>query len=333
MRGKAPSMRVRIAGIILTIVIFGGPLAADAQQPGKVYRIGFLGAGSAPGYASSIAALRQGLRDLGYVEGRNIVIEFRWADMKLDRFDGLAAELVQLKADVIIVGSTGSIRAAKNATKTIPIVMAGGSAPLEAGLVPSLARPGGNVTGLTSSNVELSGKRLELLKEAVPSVTRVAVLALADYDSTPHSLRDAEDTGRALGLHLRTLWVKGPEGFEGAFAAASKEHAGALLILGGPIQAYNKQIADLALKSRLPAISPYRSFPEGGGLMSYGVDLSDLYRRAATHIDKIFRGAKPADLPLEQPTKFQLVINLKTAKTLGLPIPPSMLMRTDGVIE
>ena len=322
----------RIA-LALFAALFLSPPISLAQQAGNVHRIGFLGAGSAPRYAGSIAALRQGLREHGYTEGHNLALEFRWADMKLDRFDALAAELVRSKVDVIVVGSTGTIRAALKATKTIPIVMAGGSAPLEAGLVPSLARPGGNVTGLTSSNVELSGKRLELLKEAIPGIIRVAILALADYDSTPHSLADAETAGRPLGLQLHVQWVRGPGDLANALVAVSQGRAEALLVLGGPLQSYNKQIADLALKNRTPAISPYRTFPEGGGLMSYGVDLSDLYRRAATHIDKILKGASPAELPVEQPTKFELVINLKTAKVLNLTIPPSVLMRADEVIE
>jgi len=325
----------KVIGIIsiLTLCLLVVPLAAEAQQTAKVYRIGFFGPSAASAYASEIAALRQGLRDLGYVEGQNIVIEYRWADGKVDRLPDLAAELVRLKVDVIVAGATGSLRAAKEATKTIPIVMAGSSDPLGAGLVASLARPGGNITGVTSANVELSGKRLELLKEVAPGVTHVAALGLADYASTPLSLKDAEDAARTFGLQLQFLPVHGPEDLESAFAAATRGHAGALLVLGGPHQAYSKQIADLATKSRLPAISPYRRFPEGGGLMSYGVNLPDLYRRAAIHVDKILKGAKPADLPVEQPTKIEMVVNLKTAKALGITIPPSMLMRADEVIQ
>jgi putative ABC transport system substrate-binding protein len=324
---------------ILVLLILGillSPLTTGAQQTGKVYRIGYLGVAGASEYTDRVAALRQGLRELGYEEGKNYVIEYRWGEGKIDRYHGLAAELVQRKVDLIVTGSTATIKAAKEVTRAVPIVMAGGSGPLEAGLIASLARPGGNITGVTSSNVELSGKRLELLREMTPGVSRVAVLGLAEHASTPLSLKDAEDAGRMLGLQLQVLLVRGAAELDGAFAAASREHAGALLCLGGPLSSSpssSKRIAELALKSRLPAIAAYRTFPDAGGLMAYGMDLSILHRYAAVYVDKILKGANPAELPVEQPTKFELVINLKTAKAIGLTVPPAMLMRADQVIE
>jgi putative ABC transport system substrate-binding protein len=329
MRKTAGIIALLILGLLVT------PLATDAQQTGKVHRIGFLGISTASNYAPRIAALRQGLRDLGYIEGQNIVFEYRWAEGNSDRYHALITDLVRLKVDVIVTGSTATIRAAKEVTKTIPIVMAGGSAPLEAGLVPSLARPGGNITGVTSSNVELGGKRLELLREVAPGVSRVAVLGLAGHASTPLSLKDVEDAGRALGLQLQALLARQEE-LDGALAAATRGQAGALLVLGGPMASdisSSTRIADFAVKSRLPAISPYRPFADHGGLMAYGMDLAILYRHAAVYVDKILKGANPADLPVEQPTKFELAINLKTAKAIGLTIPPSVLMRADEVIE
>jgi len=326
-RGFAPLM---VVGMLLF------PLTANAQQAGKVHRIGYLGPTTAFDYAPRVAALREGLRELGYVEGQNIVIEYRWADGKSDRYHEIAAELIRLKVEAIVTTSTATIKAAKEVTSAVPIVMAGGSAILEEGLVASLARPGGNITGAITSNVELSGKRLELLKEITPSVSRVAVLGLAGHASTLVSLRDAEETARALGVKLQPLLVRGPAELDDAFAAAAKESAGALLVLSGPMASGTSgsmRIAGLALKGRLPAISPYKDFFRHGGLMSYGMDVNILHRHAALFVDKILKGANPADLPVEQPTKFELAINSKTAKTIGLTIPPSMLMRADEVIE
>lgn len=322
-----------VVGLALTLAVFMSPLAAEAQQAGKGYRFGLLGASTASAYAGWIEPLWQGLRDLGYEDGKNYVLEARWAEGKTDRLPALAAELVRLKPDLLITLGTGASKAAKGATQTLPIVMAGGSDPLGAKLIASLARPGGNITGTTSSNVELSGKRLELLAEIAPGGSRVAVLALADYPSTPLSLKDAQETGRGLGIPLLVQWVRRVEDLPGAFRAANRAQAGSLLILGGPLHTHNKQIAELALKNRMPAISAYRSFPDRGGLVSYGVSMGEPYRRAATYVDRILKGAKPADLPVEQPTKLEMVINLKTAKALGLTIPPAVLMRADEVIE
>jgi len=337
-RFSIADFRLRIEGpsvfiVALALGILTAPLAADAQQAGKAYRLGLLGFSSESSYAEWVRPLRQGLRELGYEEGKNFVFEARYADGKADRLSILAAELVRLKVDIIIPMGTGPSQAAKQATKTIPIVMAGGSDPLGSGLVSNLARPGGNITGATSANVELTGKRLELLRDIKPGVSHVAVLGLANYPSTPLSLKDAEECGQALKLQLQVLMVQGRAELDDAFAAATKGRAGSLLILGGPMRDYYEVIADLALKNRLPAIAPYRYFPDRGGLISHGVSMAEPYRRAATHVDKILKGANPGDLPVEQPVRYETVINLKTAKALGLTIPPSVIMRADEVIE
>jgi putative ABC transport system substrate-binding protein len=277
------------------------------------------------------------LHELGYIEGRNIAIEYRYAEGKRDRYPELAAELVRLKVDIIVVtGADTVIRAAKNATKTIPIVMVGrGIDPVEAGLVESLARPGGNVTGLTSLTAELGGKRLELLKQAAPKVARVAVL----YDPTApgpvHQLKeDLPVAARALGLTIQPWEVRDANGFEKVFAALNKQRPDGLYVPGGSLMAANrKRIAVFALKSRLPSMYYTREFVEAGGLMSYGADLADSYRRVAYYVDKILKGAKPGDLPVEQPTKFEFVINLQAAKQIGLTIPPNVLVRADRVIK
>jgi putative tryptophan/tyrosine transport system substrate-binding protein len=312
-------------------------MRAEAQQTKKVHRIGYLSPND-PAFESARAeAIRLALRELGYIEGKDIAIEYRYAEGKLDRLPELAAELVRLKVDIIVVaGGDLPIRAAKNATKTIPIIMTGaGPDPVEVGLVESLARPGSNVTGITNLTRELGGKRLELLKEAVPKLGRVAVL----YDPTALSSgRELKEVlpvaARALGLTVRSWEVRPAENFERVFAAMDKQRPDGLFVLGGALIRNNeKRIASHALKSRLPSMYQNKEAVAAGGLMSYGADLADSYRRAATYVDKILKGAKPAELPVEQPTKFELVINLKTAKQIGLTIPPNVLARADKVIK
>ena len=308
---------------------------ADAQQAKKVPRIGFLLAPSRSAVSESLDAFRQGLRELGYVEGQNILVEYRYAEGKFDRLPDLAAELVRLKVDVIVAaGGSVAIVAAKDAANTIPIVMTGTIDPVASGFVASLARPGNNITGLTVGGPELYGKRLELLKETVPRVSRVAVFWGRTTPAGPLYLKEMRDPAQALGLKIQSLEVRSPKDLEGAFQAAAKERAGALTVGPDPLLTANrKQIVELAAKNRLPAIYPWREYVEDSGLMSYAPKLADLYRRAATYVDKILKGAKPADLPVEQPTKFELVINLKAAKQIGLTIPPNVLARADRVIR
>jgi putative ABC transport system substrate-binding protein len=311
--------------------LLAAPLAADAQPAGKNPRIGILRPGSPPD--PLLDAFRQGLRELGYDEGRNISIEYRWAEGKDERLPGLAADLVRLKVDVIVAG-VGAVEAAKRATTTIPIVMPVSNDPVRVGLVASLARPGGNITGLTSLSRELPGKWMELLKEALPRVSRVAVLW--DPAGDPGQVSTSEAAARSLGVRLHVLKVGDrTAGFEPAFAEARKNDAEALIVLGSPFfYVHRTRLVELAAKHRLPTIYAQREFVIGaGGLMSYGADYGHQFRRAATYVDKILKGAKPADLPVEQPTKFELVINMKTAKTLGLTIPASVLTRADRVIE
>ena len=316
--------------------ILATPLAAEAQQAAKVPRIGYLAANLAASPHLTEAFL-QGLRDLGYVEGRNVALEYRSAEGKLERLPALAAELVALEVDVILVGGTPHALAAKQATKTIPIVFAAGADPVESGLVTSLARPGGNVTGLSNLNTELVGKCLEQLKQAVPRVSRVAVLwhpGALGQRAERDMLKGAEVAARALGVRLQFVAARGPADFDRAFSDMTKARADALTVLTSTILlGERRRLADLAAKSRLPAVYPWREGVDAGGLMSYGPDFADLFRRAATYVDKILKGAKPGDLPVEQPTKFELVINLKTAKALGLTIPPSVLGRADEVIQ
>jgi ABC-type uncharacterized transport system substrate-binding protein len=317
--------------------LLAAPLAAGAQQAAKVARIGFL----SPNLAASPhrpEAFRQGLRDLGYVEGRNLVIEYRDAEGKVERLPALAAELVALKVDVIVTGgSTIAALAAKQATRTLPIVFAAAGDPVTSGLVTSLARPGGNVTGLSSLFPELVGKRLELLTQAVPGVSRVAVLRLPGAlgeRTAKDMLTGTEVAARALGVGLQVVEARGSDDFDRAFSDMTRARAGALTVLpSNMFLREHRRLVDLAAKNRLPAVYPSREFVDAGGLMSYGANFADLFRRAATYVDKILKGAKPADLPVEQPTKFELVINLKTAKALGLTIPPSLLQRADEVIQ
>jgi len=309
---------------------------AEAQQPKKVPRIGYLSAGSgAAEHSPRAEAFRQGLRDLGYVEGKNIAIEHRGAEGKLARLPDLAAELVAIKVDVIVTGGNSAIRAAKKATSAIPIVMPHTADPVGDGFVVSLARPGGNITGLTSSaGYELSGKRLELLKETIPKADRVAVLRDPANLGTAQSLKETETAARSLKVHVESLEVRNSKDFEAAFQAAATKHIDALMVLaGGLFNSHRSRIVSLAAKSRLPAMYSEQEYVLVGGLVSYATNIEDLYRRTATYVDKILKGAKPADLPVEQPTKFEFVINLKTAKQIGLTIPPNVLARADRVIR
>ena len=309
-------------------------LVAEAQQPTKVPRIGFLGASSAAVLAARTEAFRQGLREIGYVEGKNIVIEWRSAEGKTDRLPTLAAELVRLKVDVIVTTGPAPTRPAKEATSTIPIVMAFDNDPVGNGFVASLARPGGNITGLSTLAPEISGKQLELLKEIVPRLSRVAVLGSSTTPGNAQSLKETELAAVALAVQLQYVDVRDPKDIETAFRAAGKARADSILVLTSPVvNPYRREIAGLAVKNRLPAIYSTPEFVEDGGLMTYGVSLTDLYRRAAIYVDKILKGAKPADLPVEQPTKFELIVNLKAAKQIGLTIPPSVLARADKVIK
>jgi putative ABC transport system substrate-binding protein len=308
--------------------------SVQAQQPTKIPRIGFLLASSPSANAARIDAFRQGLRELGYVEGKSIVIEWRYAEGKLDRLPALAAELVRLKVDVIVTAASSITRAAKEATSTIPIVMASDPDPVSNGFVASLARPGGNITGLSTLAPELSGKRLELLKEIVPRLSRIAVLGTSTNPGNAQQLKETELAAEAFGMQRQYLDILGPKDIETAFREVSKGHADAVLVLVSPVlNSRRKQIVDLAIKNRLPAIYYAPEWLEDGGLMTYGVSYTDLYRRAAAYVDKILKGAKPADLPVEQPTKFELVINLKAAKQIGLTIPQSVLYRADKVIR
>ncbi len=326
---------VGLFAIVVALTMCGA--RAEAQQPKKVPRIGYLSATDPASESTRAEAFRAALRELGYIEGQSIVIESRYAEAKRDRYPELAVELVRLKVDIIVVsGGDGPIRAVKNATKTIPIVMTGpGPDPVEAGFIESLARPGGNVTGLTNLNRELGGKQLELLKESVPKVARVAVLY--DQANRPSVIEVKEVlpvAARALGLTIQPWEVRRADGFEKVFAALNKQRPDGLYVGGGSLMAANrKRIASFALKSRLPSFFTDKEAVDAGGLMSYGADPADRYRRVAYYVDKILKGAKPADLPVEQPMKFELVINLKTAKQLGLTIPQNVLARADKVIR
>jgi putative tryptophan/tyrosine transport system substrate-binding protein len=323
----------RIAVCLLpTVLLLTGSLVG-AQQPTKVPRIGFLGT-SPSAIAARIGAFREGLRDLGYVEGKNIVIEYRSAEGKLDRLPALAAELVRLKVDIIVSASAPVTRAAKEATSTIPIVFAQDGDPVASGFVASLARPGGNITGLSSLAPELSGKQLELLKEIVPKLSRVTVIGISTEPGNAQRLKEIELAAGALKVNLQYLDVLSSKDIETAFRAAAKGRADGVVMLGGTVfNTHRIQIVELAVKSRLPATYTRPEYVEAGGLMTYGPSINDLFRRAATYVDKILKGAKPADLPVEQPTKFEFIVNLKSAKQIGLTIPPSVLARADKVIR
>ena len=331
-------MRKNFFCLSLCAMLFALCLSAEAQQPTKVPRIGYLTGADAVGESTRFEGIRLALRERGYIDGQSIASEYRYTEGNPDRLPELAAELVRLKVDIIVVaGGTTVVRAAKNATKTIPIIMVGaGPDPVEAGFIESLARPGGNVTGLTNLNRELHGKRLELLKEAVPKVVSVAVL----YDpALPGNAREVKEVlpvaARALRLTVRSWEVRAADDFEQVFAALSKQRPDGLYVLGGGSRMLidHKRIAGLAIKSRLPSMYFTREFVDAGGLMSYGADRADIYRRVAYFVDKILKGAKPADLPVEQPTKFDFAINLKTAKQIGITIPQSVLFRANKVIK
>jgi putative ABC transport system substrate-binding protein len=325
-------MNNKVITLALGAMLFALSSPAEAQQPKKVPRIGFASGG--PGEAS-FEAFRQGLRELGYVEGQNIFIEHRDAKGRLDRMPALVNELVEQKVDVIVASNNGVIRAAKAATKTIPIVMVSSVDPVAAGYVDSLAHAGGNVTGIASLTRELSAKRLELLKEALPKLSRVAILWDADGPGPKVAFKEYEDAGRALKLELQSLPVRRPEpDLNGAFQAAKKERADGLIVVANPlISRYRKQALELASKNRLPSMNEDIQWVEAGGLLSYGTNWLDQFRRAAKYVDKILKGAKPAELPVEQPTKFEFVINLKTANEIGLTIPPNVLARANKVIR
>jgi putative ABC transport system substrate-binding protein len=318
------------AGILIA------PLRAEAQQLGKVSRIGYLSPSSPsdPRTQRFREAFRQGLRELGWVEGKNIAIEYRWAEERTERLADLARELVSLKVDVLVAATTLAILPAKRATGTIPIVMAIAADPVVTGVVASIARPEGNITGLSMMSPALLGKQMQLLKELVPKLSRVALLGNPANASNAPQLQYAQDAARALTVRLQPLEARAPGEIDSAFAAMTRERAGAVIVLvDSMFAAHRTRIADLAAKSRLPAVYGLTDHAEAGGLIAYGPNVADLYRRAAVYVDKILKGAKPADLPVEQPSKFELVINLKTAKALGLTIPPSVLVRSDQVIE
>jgi putative ABC transport system substrate-binding protein len=325
-----------IRRIICPLIIFLLSIVtlAAAQQTKNVPRIGFLGGSSAAAYSGFIDAFRKSLRDLGYVEGQNIAIEYRYADGKRDRLSDLSADLIRLKVDVILVSGSLAIGALKNATKTIPIVMTTVEDPVAQGFVDSLARPGGNITGLTNLAPELSGKRMELVKETLPKVDRIAVLWDPSGPGPAVAFKETQAVAPPMGLQLQSLQVRSPNDFEGAFKAAIAERSGALIVLQSFLtNAHRRRIVDLALTHRLPGMYTQMEYVEVGGLMSYAPSYTDIYRRAATYVDKILKGTKPADLPVEQPTKFEFVINLKTAKQIGVTIPPNVLARADRVIR
>ena len=320
-------MRLIGLAVMLTVSFIVAPLAAGAQQRAKIPRIGILSSDAA---STREEAFRQGLRDLGDVEGQNVAIESRYADGRFEKLPGLATELVRLNVDVIVASPTEAIRAAQGATKTIPIVMAFSGDPVGSGIVAQLAHPGGNITGLTTMAAELTAKRLEFLKAIAPTISRVSFLA---NQATPKQfVSEVEAAGRVMGVHISAVMVQDANELDRTFSAMAK---GAVdgLVVDLVLHEYRRRIADLAIRHRFPAVSGPREFAAAGGLMAYGPDYRDLFRRAATYVDKILRGAKPADLPVEQPTKFELVINLKTAKALGLTIPPSLLGRADEVVQ
>ena len=316
----------------LTLGTLAAPLAAQSQPAGKVYRIGFLGATSALQYAPYVEAMKQGLGDLGYAEGRNLTIEYRWADGKYERLGPLAADLVRLKVDVIVTHGAPGSQAAKQATATIPIVMAVVGNPEEVGLVQSLARPGGNITGSSFMFAEVNAKRVQLLKDAVPGLRRVAALSNADNFSRVSVLTAMEPIARSLRLAFRSVQVRNVDDLEPAFASVKQQADGLVIIDDGLFIANAGRLADLAVRKRLPIIG-FKELVDAGGLMAYGIDFPDVWRRSMVLVDRILRGAKAGDLPIQRATKFELVINLKTAKALGLTIPQSVLLRADQVTE
>jgi len=333
-RREEKKVKRRIFAVALCTVLFALCVSAHAQQPTKIPRIGLLFTATPSAAAARIEAFRQGLRELGYVEGKNILIEQRYAEGQLNHMNELAAELVRLKVDVIVTIGPAATRPAKEATTAIPIVMGVDDDPVGNGFVASLARPGGNITGLASLAPEIGGKQLELLKEIVPRLSRVAVLGTSTQPGNAQSLREAEVAAQALAVKLQYLDVLSPKDIEPVFRTASNGRAEAVLVVRASVFfSHRKQIVDLAAKRQLPAMYYTTEYVEEGGLMTYGVSITDLFRRAATYVDKILKGAKPAELPIEQPTKFELVINLKTAKRIGLTISPNVLARADRVIR
>ena len=329
-------MTRRIVVCLLPTALLFTMASVGAPQPKKVPRIGHVsGTGNASNPAVSVLAFRQGLRDVGYIEGKNILVEYRYAEGKPDRAPALVAELVRLKVDALVATFLPGIRAAKEATKTIPIVMVTGVDPVATGIIDSLARPGENITGLTTLARDLSGKRLELLKETVEGMSRVGVLWDANAEAPAISFKEYGAVARALKIRLQSLEVRGPKpDLEAAFQAATKGRANALITISNPVLSRSaKRVAELAVKNRLPSMYERNQYVDAGGLMSYSSNVAESYRRAAVYVDKILKGAKPADLPVEQPTKFELIINLKTAKQIGLTIPPNVLARADRVIK
>jgi putative ABC transport system substrate-binding protein len=320
---------------MVAIACVAAPSIVSAQQPAKIWRIGLLDyAASDPASAARWKALRERLRELGYVEGQNVIYEPRWGDGQVGRLRSLAAELIDAKVDILVTAGTEAALAAKQATSSIPIVTATGGDPVELGLVGGLARPGGNVTGVISLITQLTGKRLELLKQLIPRASRVAVLRNPDNRSSAFTLRDAESAAKSLGVVVQGVGVRGPGDLDAAFLAMKRARTDAVILGENTLFiADRRRIADLAVMHRLPMMVAAKEYAQAGGLVSYGTDYPDLFRRAAAYVDKIFKGAKPADLPIEQPTKFELVINLKTAKALGLTIPPSLMQRADEVIQ
>jgi ABC-type uncharacterized transport system substrate-binding protein len=326
--------KAAVSSLLIAVVLLAVAVIADAQQQAKVPKIGWLLSGSPSPPFSEREVFLRGLREFGYVEGKNIAIEFRHADTKLDQLPALADELVRLKIDVILTVATPAALAAKNATSTIPIVFLGVSDPVAAGLVDSLARPGGNITGFTNIAPVLAGKRLELLKETVPKLSRVAVLWDPKDSGSTQQWKESQLPARELGLQLHSMGVSGADKYEDAFKEATKARSAALAVTSNSLAISNRKlVADLATKNRLPAIYPRGDFVDSGGLMSYGGDQAEPYKRAAVFVDKILKGTKSADLPVEQPTKFELLINFKTAKALGLTIPPVVMMRAEKVIK
>ena len=326
--------RVALTVAVLAISILMAPADGDAQQPAKIARIGYLSADDSASASHLVEAFRQGLRDLGYVEGQSVTVEYRFAGGNYDRLPDLAAELVRRRVDVIMAFTIPATRAAKRATTGIPIVFAQVLDPIKAGLVASLARPGANVTGVSVMVEQLGGKYMQLVREVSPEVTRVAVLWEPAQPAGALQLRQIESAARSVGIQLQPLEVRDPDGFESAFSSVTTKRAGAIIVLPSSLfNSHRHRLADLAARIRVPAVSVRREFVDAGGLMSYGPDFAEQSRRAATYVDRILKGSKPADLPVEQPTKLELVINLKTAKTMGLTLPPSLLFRADLVIE
>ncbi|MBI2153864.1 MAG: ABC transporter substrate-binding protein [Candidatus Rokubacteria bacterium] len=329
-------MKIRGVGLIVTLAlgILAAPLPVDAQQKAKMYRIGFLGNSTAALEANLVGPFRDGLRDLGYNEGQNVLIEYRWAEGKYERFPTLIAELIALKVDVIVTAGTPATLAVKKATASVPLVMVAVGDPVGTGIVASLGRPGGNITGLTSISPELDGKRLELLREVVPKLSHIAVLWNAASPLQVVAERETRAAAQVLGMKVLSLGVRTAEEIESAFAAILKEQPGALLVLADRLFLHHRtRIMDFATQNRLPGVHAYRELVQVGGLMSFGPSYAGMHRRAATYVDKILKGAKPADLPVEAPTTFELVLNLKAAKALGLTIPQSVLLRATEVLQ